>query len=173
MHWSLYIGYLFSSTFFKIFQLYLASLHHLYLCSFFGKKKNKTKQKKPHYILVLKRKLKIIMIFTNLHQHLVSIELKQIDHEIFLKNKISLCTICRELQFEVCNHGKHASPCTAREGECFHRKEKEVGRAIKNRVHDALLHESVPGKKRSFFIPIRLCYHHRAWKLPFLVTNSK
>ena len=135
----------------------------------------------PHYIictcalsLVKKKKTlypgvkkkiknnKIIMIFTNLHQHLVSIELKQIDHEIFLKNKISLCTICRELQFEVCNHGKHASPCTAREGECFHRKEKEVGRAIKNRVHEALLHESMPGKKRSLFLPIRLCYHHRA-----------
>ena len=108
------------------------------------------------------------MIFTNLHQHLVSIELKQIDHEIFLKNKISLCTICRELQFEVCNHSKHASPCAAREGECFHRKEKEAGRAIKNRVHDALLLESMPGKKRSLSSSSWACSLLRARELPLL-----
>lgn len=49
--------------------------------------------------------------------------------------KIGLLWNIRELQSRVCSHGEpHASPCTARENveECFHRKEKEIVRAIVN-----------------------------------------
>ena len=39
----------------------------------------------------------------------------------------------KELQFRICNHGEqHVSLHTAREGEPFHRRETEVGRAIIN-----------------------------------------
>ena len=82
MHWSFYIGYLF--YFLQDFQIVpciiTSFVHALFL--WLEKKKN------PLYPGVKKiKKNKIFMIFTNLHQHLVSVELKQIDHEIFLKNK--------------------------------------------------------------------------------------
>lgn len=39
----------------------------------------------------------------------------------------------KELQFEVCSHGKlHPSPQAVREEEHFYRKEQEVGRATVN-----------------------------------------
>ena len=60
-----------------------------------------------------------------------------------------------------CNHGEScASPCRAREGEHFYRDEKEVGRAIENRVQGVSLAEFLPGKKR-VFLPVGLYYHPR------------
>ena len=48
--------------------------------------------------------------------------------------KTSLFRIRKELQFWVYNHGKScASPSTAREGQLFYRREKEVWRAIVNK----------------------------------------
>ena len=66
---------------------------------------------------------------------------------------MGLFRISRELQFGVCNHGEpRASPLTAREGELFYREEKEVGRALVNRVHGLSLAELLPGKESSFFV---------------------
>ena len=65
--------------------------------------------------------------------------------------KIGLFRISGELQFRVCNHGEPcASSHMAREGEHFYKEEKEVGRAVANRVHGFLFAESLPGEKRSF-----------------------
>ena len=64
--------------------------------------------------------------------------------------KMGLFKISRELQFWVCNHNEpYASPQTAREGGCFYRGEKEVGRDVVNRIHGFSLTESLPGKKSS------------------------
>ena len=64
--------------------------------------------------------------------------------------KMGLFRSRRELQFGVSNHSKLlASPSMAREGEHIYRGEKEVGRAIVNRVHGFSLAESSPGRKRS------------------------
>ena len=57
---------------------------------------------------------------------------------------------------------------TAREGACFYRAEKEVGRAIVNRVHGFSLAELLPGKK-SFFL---VGYYHRFESSPFWSPNS-
>lgn len=64
--------------------------------------------------------------------------------------KIGLLWNIRELQSRVCSHGEpHASPCTARENveECFHRKEKEIVRAIVNWVCGFSLTESLSRKE--------------------------
>ena len=45
--------------------------------------------------------------------------------------KMGLLGISKKLQFGVCNHGKpYASLRMTREGECFYRGEKEVGRDL-------------------------------------------
>ena len=67
--------------------------------------------------------------------------------------KMGLFRTSRELQFKVCNHGEpYASPHMTREGEGFYRGKKEGGRDLVNRVHGFLLAESLPGRKKTFFL---------------------
>ena len=76
-------------------------------------------------------------------------------------SKMGLFWISRELQFGVCNHGEPStSSCTAREGEHFHRDEKEVGRVLVNKEFMAF-HWLSPCQERTL-LPVGLCYHHRS-----------
>ena len=45
-----------------------------------------------------------------------------------------------------------------------------MGRAVVNKVHGFSLAESLQGKKRHLSFSCGLCYHHRAWELPLLVS---
>ena len=87
--------------------------------------------------------------------------------------KMGLFRISRELQFGLCNHGKpRASSRLSREGECFYRGEKEVGRVIKNKESTAF-HWLSPCQERggAFLFLIVLSYHHRTRELPVPVSQ--
>ena len=84
--------------------------------------------------------------------------------------KMGLFRIGRELQFCHCNHDKPcADPYMTREGECFY-TEKEVGRAVVNKVHGFSLTESCQEKRKVILVPVELCYHSWTWELPLLVS---
>ena len=85
--------------------------------------------------------------------------------------KMGLFEMSRELQFGLCNHGKpHASPHKARE-EHFYREEKEFRMATVNRVHGFSLAETCQERRGIFLPSVGICYFHRAWELPLLVSQ--
>lgn len=76
-----------------------------------------------------------------------NVDLKQIDYKLFLQQKDKTWFIWDQQRISV-----WVWPCTslhkAREGECFYRGEKEVGKTTVN-CEDFSLAESLQGKKRS------------------------
>ena len=86
--------------------------------------------------------------------------------------KMGLFKMSREWQLGGCNHGEPcACPPISREGEPFYRGEKEAGRAGVNEESMAF-HWPSPHQERSVFqLPVGLCYGHRAWELPLLVSQ--
>ena len=86
---------------------------------------------------------------------------------------MSLFGISRELQFWDCNHGEPpARSHMAKEGECFYRAEKEVGRDRVNKESMAS-HRLVPCQERRgvFLLVAWLCYSDRAWERPLLASQ--
>ena len=62
------------------------------------------------------------------------IDLKQIYYQLFLQNKWVYLGSAKNYNSGSATMASHMQvPCTAREGECFYRGEKEVGRAIVNK----------------------------------------
>ena len=77
--------------------------------------------------------------------------------------KMGLLGVTRGLHFEVYNHGEpHASPCTARRREHFHRGENEVGRAIVNQKSMAFHWLNPCQERRGILLPVGLCCCYRA-----------
>ena len=75
--------------------------------------------------------------------------------------KMGLFKTSKELQFEVCNHGKlHPSPHAVREEEHFYRKEQEVGRDF---------HGLSLCRERSL-LPVGFSSCPRVWERPLLGT---
>ena len=67
----------------------------------------------------------------------------------------------------VCNHGDLcASRCSAREGEHFHRGEKEVRRARVNKESRAFQWLSLCWERGIFLFLVGPCYCHRVWEHP-------
>ena len=80
-----------------------------------------------------------------------NVDLKRIDCQIFLQQKMSLFRISRKLQSRVFKHGKPCASPHTKEGEHYF-IEREKGSwegSSKQRVRGFLLAESLPGKKRS------------------------
>ena len=86
---------------------------------------------------------------------------------------MGLFGISRELQFWDCNHGEPpARSHMAKEGECFYRAEKEVGRDRVNKESMASLW-LIPCQERRgvFLLVVELCYSDRAWERPLLASQ--
>ena len=93
---------------------------------------------------------------------------------------MGLYRLSRDFQFGVCNLGepRRASPYLAREGEHFYRKEKEVERTVAKKKKKKKKRERqrlwlfmgwvLNRKEEETLLPVGLCYHIRAWKLPLL-----
>ena len=99
-------------------------------------------------------------VFSGLHtgHHIANMKINKMSY--ISPGKMGLFGICKELQFKVCKHGEPlTSPCTAWEGECFLKREEEVGRTIVNQESLAF-HRLSPCQERRgvFLLPIGLCY---------------
>ena len=90
--------------------------------------------------------------------------------DIFSSKDGSLRT-SREFQFEVWNHGQSPSSlCTAREGECFYRGEKEGGKVMGNKDSIAFHWLSPWQEGRGvFLLPLGLCY--QGMRNPLLISQ--
>ena len=65
----------------------------------------------------------------------------------------------------------HANSHPTREGESFYKEEKEVGSSIVNKESMAFYWLSPCQERRGVFLPVGLCYRHRAWEFPFLILQ--
>ena len=77
-----------------------------------------------------------------------------------------------ESKFRVCNLGEpHARPPQdMRRKKNITERKKEIVRTTVNRVYGLSSAESLPRSKRGL-LPVGLCYHHRAWEPPLLVSQ--
>ena len=109
--------------------------------------------------------------FFNLEIEQAIIGLKLISCQIFLQQRWVYFRPLENCKFGVRNYNKACtSPYRIREDKFFYRGEKNIGRVIANKNSMAFYQLStLPGK--TCLLPGGLCYHHKAWELPLLVSQ--